>query len=71
MQWSAEFGVYFAIEGSHRLAAARSLGFPSRSTSEPRQGALDADYRLRVRARIRVNRSDGKPKLFQDESEGR
>ena len=30
-----------------------------RIVGEPRQGATDADYRLRVRASIRVNRSDG------------
>lgn len=36
-----------------------ALDVLGRIVGEPRQGALDADYRLRVRARIRVNRSDG------------
>lgn len=50
-QLLTEFGVDTAIGWA--------LDVLGRIVGEPRQGALDADYRLRVRARIRVNRSDG------------
>ena len=46
-----EFGVDTAVGWA--------LDVLGRIVGEPRQGALDNDYRLRVRARIRVNRSDG------------
>lgn len=50
-QLLTEFGV--------DTATGWALDVLGRIVGEPRQGALDADYRLRVRARIRVNRSDG------------
>ena len=50
-QLLTEFGV--------DTATGHALDVLGRIVGEPRQGALDADYRLRVRARIRVNRSDG------------
>ena len=50
-QLLTEFGVETAIGWA--------LDVLGKIVGEPRQGALDADYRLRVRARIRVNRSDG------------
>ncbi len=50
-QLLTEFGVETAIGWS--------LDVLGRIVGEPRQGASHADYRLRVRARIRVNRSDG------------
>lgn len=50
-QLLTEFGV--------DTATGHALEVLGRIVGEPRQGAIDADYRLRVRARIRVNRSDG------------
>lgn len=50
-QLLSEFGVDTAVGWA--------LDVLGRIVGEPRQGASDADYRLRVRARIRVNRSDG------------
>ena len=47
------------IEFGVDTATGHALDVLGRIVGEPRQGALDADYRLRVRARIRVNRSDG------------
>ena len=65
---SAEAAQYQAIEDAYwqlltefgvDTATGHALDVLGRIVGEPRQGALDADYRLRVRARIRVNRSDG------------
>ena len=50
-QLLTEFGV--------DTATGWALDVLGRIVGELRQGALDADYRLRVRARIRVDRSDG------------
>ena len=47
------------VERGVDTAVGNALDVLGRIVGEPRQGALDADYRLRVRARIRVNRSDG------------
>ena len=65
---SAEAAQYQAIEDAYwqllaefgiETAVGWALDVLGRIVGEPRQGATDADYRLRVRARIRVNRSDG------------
>ena len=65
---SAEAAQYQAIEDVYwqllsefgiETAVGWALDVLGRIVGEPRQGATDADYRLRVRARIRVNRSDG------------
>lgn len=65
---SAEAAQYQAIEDAYwqllaefgiETAVGWALDVLGRIVDEPRQGATDADYRLRVRARIRVNRSDG------------
>lgn len=65
---SAEAAQYQALEDAYwqllsefgiETAVGWALDVLGRIVGEPRQGATDADYRLRVRARIRVNRSDG------------